>query len=218
MKTTLYFIRHAQSRPTSDLHYSQWPLSDRGKEQAMELAPLLGTLGIERLYSSPYIRCLETIRPFVESSRLSLALDHRLGERVISQCLLPDFTEVWNRSWEDFHFALPGCETSAVAQKRFRMGIQQIIERNRGSVVGISSHGNVIGLFLHYLDRSYSRWDAAQIRNPDVFKVVAQAGSLSRDRAFVLPGLDGIATSHHLTPIDFQTIPVDASTQSVSAL
>jgi 2,3-bisphosphoglycerate-dependent phosphoglycerate mutase len=166
---------------------------------------LLGGLGIQKLYSSPYTRCLETIRPFTEQHGLDLSLEDHLGERVISKVLLPDFGEVWTRSWEDFDFALPGCETSAVAQSRFCNAIQRIVHRDRGSVLGISSHGNVIALFLNHIHKEYSRSHADKIRNPDVFKVTAGGEGLTWHRDFLLPGLEGISTPHESTPISFST-------------
>lgn len=209
MTTTLYLIRHAQSHPSSDQHYTEWPLSDHGKRQAAELAPLLGGLGIERLYTSPYIRCVETIRPFVAQTRLEPAVEHHLGERVISKTLLPSFEEVWNRSWEDFDFALPECETSAAAQRRFCGALQRIATAHEGSVLGISSHGNVIALFLNFIDRNFSRDHADTIRNPDVFKVRVGKDGWSWDRRFELPGLDRISTHHAETPIRFSQMAID---------
>ena len=205
MQTTLYLIRHAQSHPSSDQHYSEWPLSTRGQDQARALAPLLRSLGIRKLYSSPYKRCLETIRPFTEQTPVDFAVEHHLGERVISQVLLESFEEVWARSWDDFDFALPGCETSAAAQFRFCSAIQKIVHQDRGSVLGVSSHGNVIALLLNQLDRQYSRAHADRIRNPDVFKIVAGEKGLVWDRSFHLPGLESIATPQDSTPIRYST-------------
>src|SRR5215813_13544381 len=101
-QTTIYLIRHAQSHLISTEHYSRWPLSPRGRQQADALAPLLATLKIGKLYSSPYIRCLDTIRPFVQRKGLDLLIDQDLEERVIAKGLLPNFDEVWSRSWNDF--------------------------------------------------------------------------------------------------------------------
>lgn len=41
----------------------QRPLSARGQEQAHELAPLLTSLGVTRLLSSPTLRCQQTLGP-----------------------------------------------------------------------------------------------------------------------------------------------------------
>jgi 2,3-bisphosphoglycerate-dependent phosphoglycerate mutase len=203
VKTTVYLIRHAQSHPRSDEHYSQWTLSKIGKEQASALAPLLRNLGIEKLYSSPYARCVETIKPFVDLTGLDLLLHQDFEERVVAKVLLPNFDEICMRSWDDFDFALPDCESSSAAQARFCGAVQRIFEQDQGATVAICSHGNVIALLLNHLDKSYSRQDSEKIRNPDVIKIVATEGRFLWDREFFLPGLEDIATHQIATPIDF---------------
>jgi Histidine phosphatase superfamily (branch 1) len=56
------------------------PLDERGRRQAAELAELLGSLGIRRIVSSPYVRCVETVEPLAAALGLELELDPRLAE------------------------------------------------------------------------------------------------------------------------------------------
>ena len=165
------------------------------------MAPLLRTLRIERLYSSPYRRCIETVRPFAELSGLELTLQQGLEEWTITAGLQPDSYGVWKRCWEDFHFALPGCESSFTAQARFVTTVRRIVEQAQGLTIGIATHGGVIGLLLHHLDSTCRRDTAETIRNPDVLRVWANGASMAWDRTFALVGLDGIATGHDETPI-----------------
>jgi hypothetical protein len=72
-----------------------------------------------------------------------------------------------------------------------------------GSVVGVSSHGSVIALFLNSIDTSFSRNQADKLRNPDVIKIIATENGFHWDRDFSLSGLADIATPYHATPIDF---------------
>ena len=201
--TTIYLIRHAQSHLISTEHYSRWPLSAHGRQQARALAPLLATLQIGKLYSSPYTRCVDTIRPFVDQSRLDLSLEQGLEERVIAKGLLSNFEDVWSRSWSDFDFALPDCESSTAAQHRFCQAVRKIVDHNIGSTLGVSSHGSVIALFLNSIDRSFLRHQADRLRNPEVIKIIATENGFHWVRDFRLSGLDDIATPYHDTPIDF---------------
>jgi 2,3-bisphosphoglycerate-dependent phosphoglycerate mutase len=198
--TTLYLIRHAQSLPSAAVHHAEWPLSELDRDQSFALAPLLRQLRIERVFSSPYRRCLDTVRPFLDAHDVPMAVHEDLRERLISHGLIDGFLEIWRRSWEDFHFSLPGCESSAVAQQRFVEAVTGITGEHAGATVGISSHGNVIGLFTNHVDREFRREATEAMRNPDVIRIVAQAGEFHWDRDFRLPGLDVIATDHAVTP------------------
>ncbi len=200
--TTAYLIRHAQSRPSSSIEDPAWPLSRLGFEQAETLGSLLESLDITRVYSSPYVRCLSTIEPFVKRSGLDLIVDEDLRERKLVEAIRKDFGEVWRRSWEDFAFALPGCESSLDAQSRFVDAVRRIVRVESGTI-GICAHGNVMGLLLNHLESGYGREEADRMRNPDVVKLVAQDDALIWDRDFRLPGLDDIATDHRDTPIDW---------------
>jgi len=55
MKTTLYLIRHAQIAPSPEIHFSKWPLSETGKQQAIQIADLLLTLKLRRCIRAPFI-------------------------------------------------------------------------------------------------------------------------------------------------------------------
>jgi 8-oxo-dGTP diphosphatase len=56
------------------------PLDARGRDQAAELVELLLPLGIRRVITSPYVRCVETVEPLAAALGLPLEHDERLGE------------------------------------------------------------------------------------------------------------------------------------------
>ncbi|MFC1533321.1 histidine phosphatase family protein [Thermodesulfobacteriota bacterium] len=199
---TFYLIRHAQSHPTSKCHYSEWPLSLIGSEQAEELSGLLEPLGIQKIFSSPFSRCLETVEPFSRKSGVQLFVEDDLRERLVVKSLAEGFDEIWRKSWEDFNFALPGCENSTDAQMRFVTAVRRILGESSEKTIGISTHGNVIGLFLSHIDCSFGRKEADKLMNPDVIRITVQNGLYTWDREFNLPGIDDIRTDHSETPMD----------------
>ncbi|MEQ1875363.1 MAG: histidine phosphatase family protein [Bdellovibrionia bacterium] len=204
MNTTLYFIRHAQSAPSVREHYSKWPLSPVGRMQAQRLPDVLREYDFTRMYSSPYLRCLETIKPFVEMNGLPVKQVQELEERVIAKALIPDFDVHWEKSWTDFHYALPECESSHQAQARFIRAVKRIAIDNRGETIGISTHGNVIALFFHHLDPTFLQAHADRIRNPDVFRIQAGDEGFNWDRAFKADGLEHFSTDYTTVPLDFE--------------
>ena len=204
METSIYLIRHAQSHPSTRLHYSEWPLSAVGRIQAEKLGDLLPPLGIEALFSSPFARCLRTVQPFAGKAGFDVVVREDLRERLGAKEIVKDFQEIWLRSWDDFNFALPGCESSLDAQQRFVAAVKDIFAGHSHKSIGISTHGHVIGLFLNHLDCAFGREQAERLKNPDVVRVVA-SDRLVWDREFRLPGLENIATDHKETPVIGQT-------------
>ena len=201
---TLYLIRHAQCLPKKAQRFSDWCLSRVGARQAEELAGLLEPLEITNVFSSPFIRTIETAKPFAQRHGLVIRVVDDLRERLLTnEAGLPS-DEVWRRSWEDFSFCLPGCESSLAAQARICRAIGRIAESVQGTTA-IFTHGNVIPLFLNALTRTVGRTEAEALTNPDVLKVSWRSGAFAWDRAFRLPGLARIATDHRQTPVEQDT-------------
>lgn len=200
--TTLVFVRHAQSQPSAAIEDPRWPLSDVGLRQAERIVPVLARLGISRLYSSPYLRCIKTVEPFAKAHGLKISEDAGLRERKIAPGWMLDFTSVWKNSWSDFSFALEGCEDSYTCQRRIVAAVKQLVSDHPGETIAVSSHGNAIALYLNACDPAFGVERASQLRNPELTRVhVASDGTVAIDENFD-PGrdFDEIATSFHNTP------------------
>ena len=79
---TIYLVRHAKagvrdSWPGDD---EQRPLSGRGRLQALGLLDLLRDAQFERVISSPYVRCIETVVPLAADRRIAIEPDEALAE------------------------------------------------------------------------------------------------------------------------------------------
>ena len=187
--TTVYLLRHAESQPDAAVRESDWPLSERGHQQALDIVPVLTSLGIDQVYSSPYLRAVETVRPFVERAGKPLGFHADLRERrSIFLSGESDFIAQVRRTWEDFRFTPPGGESSAACQRRVVRAITDIAGRHPGRTLLVSSHGNAISLLLNSMDRSVDFDAMAAMKNPDLFKIEAVDASLAWDRSWqILP-------------------------------
>ena len=73
----LYILRH-EERPTDCSFFT--PLTEKGLENANKLVSILKELKIDIIYSSPYIRTLQTICPYASKENINIKLEYGLVE------------------------------------------------------------------------------------------------------------------------------------------
>ena len=78
----MLLIRHARAGKRSEWHGDdrRRPLDERGRRQAVALVDELAPFPIERILSSPYTRCVQTIEPIAAQRGLEIELRSELGE------------------------------------------------------------------------------------------------------------------------------------------
>jgi 8-oxo-dGTP diphosphatase len=79
---TFYVVRHAKSGSRS-----QWsgddrlrPLTKKGQKQAEALVDVFEPFPISAVFSSPYLRCVQTVQPLAKARKLPLKQAPSLGE------------------------------------------------------------------------------------------------------------------------------------------
>lgn len=79
---TLYLVRHAHagSRRAWDGDQDDRPLSDRGLEQANHLAALLADDPVSAVWSSPAVRCVQTVEAIAAAAGTAVDVEAFLGE------------------------------------------------------------------------------------------------------------------------------------------
>ena len=79
---TSVLVRHASAgdRDLWTVEDRLRPLDARGRRQAAALVDLLRPLGVRRVLSSPYVRCVETVEPLAAALELPVEHDDRLAE------------------------------------------------------------------------------------------------------------------------------------------
>lgn len=73
----IFILRH-EDRPQDCSFFT--PLTKIGLENSVNLIKLLDNYGINLIFSSPFIRTLQTIYPFSSSKGLSINIDYSLSE------------------------------------------------------------------------------------------------------------------------------------------
>jgi 8-oxo-dGTP diphosphatase len=78
----LYLVRHAVAvgRSSWDGDDDERPLTPKGERQSKALVRLLGDVGIRRIWSSPAVRCVESVRPLADTLRVDVRPTTALAE------------------------------------------------------------------------------------------------------------------------------------------
>jgi probable phosphoglycerate mutase len=170
-KLRLLLIRHGRvdfgSRDFSDTGRGpQWdpPLDERGREQARRVAVRL--LAMERpagVFVSPFRRCRETVRPYLDQATLEAEVVPELGEVFTGEWEGKRFEEIVAGNEElarkfrdqEASFGLaPGGETGAELRARVIPAVEAIIERfaaGDARNVVVVTHGGVINAYLGHV-------------------------------------------------------------------
>jgi len=170
--TTVVFVRHVQAAPSPDLPEAEFPLSEKGERQAEALVPVLASLGVTALISSPFVRAVGTLRPFADATGLPLHLDEDLRERKLAGEWLPDIKAAEatiRRSFAEPAFALPGGESAETCAARFEAAVRCAVTAHPGGVIAMASHGGILShAIARYQDRPpFDFWRG--MRNPHLF-------------------------------------------------
>jgi phosphohistidine phosphatase SixA len=87
----VYLVRHARAGKRSEWEGDDRlrPLDERGALQARGLVAQLADRGFERILSSPYVRCLQTVEPLARERGLPLEKEEALAEGAGMEAGLP---------------------------------------------------------------------------------------------------------------------------------
>ena len=79
---SVFLVRHAHAGDRGDWQADDRlrPLTKKGSKQARAIADQLEPLGVRRLISSSYLRCVQTLEPLAERLGLEIEKDDRLAE------------------------------------------------------------------------------------------------------------------------------------------
>jgi probable phosphoglycerate mutase len=158
--TTLHFIRHGETDWNVERRiqgHTDVPLSERGQEQARELAGRLGGSAIGAIWSSDLRRALETATPLAERLGLELHVSEALRERNFGDDEGKVDEEVWPRHprdhWLDPDTAHPNGESRREVWNRVAGFLDGILDDPPAEEIALVTHGGPIRLGIAYLER-----------------------------------------------------------------
>ncbi|MDM5236608.1 MULTISPECIES: histidine phosphatase family protein [Bacillus cereus group] len=147
-------------------------LTVTGKNQANILATFLleNHLQIDHIISSPFVRAIDSIRPYALQTKLSIQEDERLAERVLSDAPMDDWMQKLESTFTNIDIAFSGGESTKQAMDRAISLIQDILKLEHDTTLLIT-HGNLLTLILKHFDSTigFSEWKT--LTNPDMYEI-----------------------------------------------
>jgi len=158
-KTRLIVVRHAQSESNKAKFYAaaiNVNLTEYGRLQAEKTAAFLRDYPIDRAYSSPMVRVIQTAKPIIRDRGLDLEI-------------VPDLREIYGGVWEGLTYEeiesnypvnrdlwyhdfinciCPGGDSVSDLYNRVRPAFEKIIADNYGKTILVASHATPIRLML----------------------------------------------------------------------
>lgn len=154
MKNTYILIRHSYSDYSTDDRNR--PLSTQGIESLRHLKRL-DAYPIDYFFSSPYKRAFDTVSKYFVDREADISLDERLIERKVSSSYIGDdkFLTSIEYLWENPDESFAGGESNNEALQRILAFVKEMEQTYNDKTILVSSHGNLIGILLHFFDERF---------------------------------------------------------------
>jgi 2,3-bisphosphoglycerate-dependent phosphoglycerate mutase len=167
----IILVRHCETTGQG----AQDDLTADGHRGAALLVVQLASIGADAVYSSPYLRAINTVSPFATSLNQPVHIIDDLRERVLSHRALPDWRDHLRQSFADRDYALPGGESMRQTEAR-GLAALGLISRAAHKLPVVASHGGLIASLLSGIDEGFGFDDWAALANPDLFILTLDDG------------------------------------------
>jgi 2,3-bisphosphoglycerate-dependent phosphoglycerate mutase len=161
--TRVYFVRHAKPDITIKDDMTR-PLIKEALEDCRKVTNFLGYKCINKVYSSPYKRAIETIKDFATKYNHTIEIVNDFRERKIANTWIEDFNTYAERQWADFNYKLEDGESLSEVQARNILALNQILKSSHDKNIVIGTHGTALSTIINYYDNSYGYSDFDRIR------------------------------------------------------
>lgn len=157
MKTIIYLIRHSEKLNTElidryfDDEYYQITrekriLSSDGEMKAKKLSENKEFENLDTIYSSNYVRAIQTAKYFAEKQKIIINVDKGFNERKYGN---PDkSTNIGLKQYYDENIKNIDGESRKEVTDRIYKSFKKVVDSNKGKRVAIFSHGAAITFLL----------------------------------------------------------------------
>ena len=153
----LILIRHGlpEKRQTKDGKPADPPLSETGLEQASKMAFSLQNQKIDRIYSSPMQRAMQTAEPLAKLMNMEIEIEEGIAEFDQDSDVYIPVEQLKELDYERWLKLMKGdTEVDFVDfANKVIQSIEKIVLDNRGKSVALACHGGVINVWAAHVLR-----------------------------------------------------------------
>ena len=146
----VFLLRHEQRENTVSFYTSLTPKGAHRAETV--ICKILEGLNIKKIYASPFVRTLQTIRPFCEKTGIKVNLEWSLVESIpINPIIALNFNHIINHNYKPFlTYDLP-LNTDLIDFDKLKDHVGHFIESlDRSENILLVTHMPVINAILSY--------------------------------------------------------------------
>ena len=160
----IYFVRHA--KPDFSVHDDLTrPLTDKGIIDSKNICEFLKEKSINKIYSSPYKRAIDTIKELAQNLNIKIEVVDDFRERKISNIWIEDFNKFSKSQWENFEYKLNDGESLNEVQFRNIKALHKILNENSNQNIVIGTHGTALSTIINYYDKTFDYLSFTKIKD-----------------------------------------------------
>jgi 2,3-bisphosphoglycerate-dependent phosphoglycerate mutase len=161
--TKVYFVRHAE--PDFSVHDDLIrPLSEKGIDDTKRVTDFLIDKNIDKVFSSPYKRTIDTIKDFSEKLDLKIKVIDDFRERKVDDVWIEDFNSFSKEQWNNFEYKLSKGECLREVQERNIAALSEILKENKDINIVVGTHGTALSTIINYYDKKFGYYDFDRIK------------------------------------------------------
>lgn len=165
-------IRHGKAEMNGEDHLRK--LDEDGIAQSHSICEKLKLMVSKevKIYSSPFVRAVDTIKPLAEILGKEIFKSDELKEIKIGKS--EDYTkhQIINKMWEDENFKVPNGESQIDKFNSMKSYLHKMFGSSSDEDVIIVTHGNLLGIILKfYFNRNFGFDDWKIMSMPDLYEL-----------------------------------------------
>jgi 2,3-bisphosphoglycerate-dependent phosphoglycerate mutase len=164
MKSKIYLVRHSISN-TKVVNDYERPLTEVGIKRLEFLKEFFIKKSIDYIYSSPFLRAIDTIKPLSVLFNLNISVEYDFRERKITDKWIDNFDEYSKLQWNDFNYKFSDGESLNEVKYRNINKLNDILDQHRGKNIVIGTHGTSMSTILNHFDNKFDYYSFKDIKD-----------------------------------------------------